>query len=310
LLPGQGEDRLIEEGTSIIKDFQSAAAQVKRQPVSMEGFGLAVHCSGSDWTTALNGNASLGVAADHIVANRGKVFMTEWMEWSGSQHLMAEKCATYELGVELLDNLECVRETVLRETGRPVEYMNPAPGNKEGGLTTLVEKSVGTIKKVGNTQIKGLLNYCEQPTEPGVWIPKSDTVWPMSTSVYSSFAGAHVNVHVTGLGWLYFKLAYMPGVRVTGNPETFMNPEFKLDFNAGMMFDGKSLEEVGELLFEYIIRVAEGEESESEKGKSRAFNMYYYTENEFGEDTDRNQMLHCAVYEYDEKFTAYTDRVK
>ena len=125
------EQRLIEEGTAAIEGFQREALLLKRELVSMEGFGLAVHCSGSDWTTAINGNASVGAAADLVVHNGGRVFMTEWMEWSGSQHLLAEKCATYQLGLELLDTMDQVRETVLRETGRPVEYMNPVPANKE-----------------------------------------------------------------------------------------------------------------------------------------------------------------------------------
>ena len=304
-----GKD-IISEGISFIEGFQKDAANLKREPVSMEGFSLAVHCSGSDWTTEINGNASVGAAADHVVKHGGRVFMTEWMEWSGSQHMMAEKCASYELGVELLDTVDKVRATVLRETGLPVEYMNPAPVNKEAGLTTLVEKSTGTIRKVGTTQIKGLLDYCEQPTGKGVWLPKHDSVWPPTTAIYGSLSGAHMSVLNTGAGFLYFEIPHMPCIRTTGNPVTYSNEDFRLDFNAGIAFD-KPIAEVGEILFEYLMRIAEGdEEPKTETNKDRAFNMYYYTENEFGEKTDRSRILPCGVMNYHEQRKQLTDLVK
>ena len=305
------EEKTICEGISIVEKFQKDAAELKRELVSMEGFGLAVHCSGSDWTTAINGNSAVGAAADIIVKHGGRVFMTEWMEWSGSQHLMAEKCVTRELGLKLLDTVDAVREVVLRETGQPVEYMNPAPANKEGGLTTLVEKSTGTIRKIGNTPIQGILEYCEQPTGKGVWLPKHDSVWPPTTAIYSSLAGAHMSVLNTGIGWLYFELPHMPCIRTTGNPASYENEEFKLDFNAGIALEGKTIPEIGKLLFGYLMRVAEGdEEPKAEINKERAFNMYYYTENEFGDQTDRSKMLVNRVYNYHENCRKYTNSVK
>ena len=306
-----GAQSVVSDGISIIEDFQKEAAKLQRSPVSMEGFGLSVHCSGSDWATAINGNSSLGAASDLVVKNGGRVFMTEWMEWSGSQHLMAEKCATYELGLELLDNVEAVRATVLRETGRPVEYMNPAPGNILAGLTTLVEKSTGTIRKIGSTQIQGILEYGEKPTGAGVWLPKHDSVWPPTTAIYGAMSGAHMNVLVSGLGDLYFELPHMLCIRATGNPSTYQKEELKLDFNAGIAFEGKSIAEVGEILFEYLLRIAEGEEDpKSEHDKIRAFNMYYYTENEFGEGIDRSRILPVLVRKYHERCKQYTDNVK
>jgi len=298
------------EGLAIVEGFLKEAAQLKREPVSMADFGLTVHCSGSDWTTAINGNAAVGEAADIIVKNGGKIFMTEWMEWSGSQHLMAEKCATYDLGIKLLDFVDEVRAAVLRETGRPVEYMNPAPGNKEAGLTTLVEKSTGTIRKAGSTPVQGILDYCEQPTGKGVWLPKNYSVWSPSTAVYGSIGGAQMSVLNTGLGMLYYEMPHLLTVRTTGNPVTFQNKEFLLDFDAGIAFD-KPLAEVGEILLDYFIKVAEGEiEPNTEKDKVRAFNMYYYIEDEFGPTADRARMLPLGVKNYKENYKKLTDSVK
>jgi altronate dehydratase len=307
---GANTQAAVDEGSAIVEQFQKSAAQLKREPVSMEGFGLAVHCSGSDWTTALNGNAVVGAAADLVVKNNGRVFMTEWMEWSGSQHLMAEKCITREIGLELLDTVDKVRDVVLRETGKPVEYMNPAPGNKEGGLTTLVEKSVGTIRKVGSTPIRGLLNYCEQPTGKGVWLPKHDSVWPPTTATYASLCGAHMSVLNTGLGYLYFEIPHLLCIRTTGNPVTYGNEEFRLDFDSGVAFT-KPIAEVGETFFDYLIRIAEGdEEPKTETNKDRAFNMYYYVENEFGQSKDSARKLPAGVKDYHENRRKFTDSVK
>ena len=309
-LSGVNEDKLVTDGVAIVEGFQKDAALLKRELVSMEGFGLAVHCSGSDWTTEINGNATVGEAADRVVKNGGKVYMTEWMEWSGSQHLMAEKCATYELGIELLDYVDTVRDVVLRETGLPVEHMNPAQANKDAGLTTLVEKSLGTIRKVGSTQIQGLLDYCEQPTSKGVWLPKHYSVWPPTTATYGSLSGAHMSVLNTGIGFLYFEVPHLLCVRTTGNPVTYDNEDFRIDFNAGKAFE-KPLSEVGEDLFEYLIRVAEEDEApNTEIDKIRAFNMYYYVENEFGKGRDMSVMLPAGVKDYHKNYQAYTDRVK
>ena len=298
----------VEAGTAIVEAFQREASLLKREPISMEGFGLAVHCSGSDWTTAINGNTAVGVAADRVVYNGGRVFMTEWMEWSGSQHFLAEKCISQELAIDLLDHVDKVREVVLRETGHPVEYMNPAPVNKEAGLTTLIEKSIGTIKKAGSTPVRGILDYCEQPGSKGVWLPKNDSVWPPTTAIYASLAGAHMSVLNTGVGFLYFELPHMLCVRTTGNPAAFQNKENKLDFNAGM---DKPIAEVGEALFEYLMEIAQGEDNpNTEIDKIRAFNMYYYVENEFGKDRDLAKMLVNRVQNYAEKCRLYTDSVK
>jgi altronate dehydratase large subunit len=224
---------------------------------------------------------------------------------------MAEKCVTRELGIKLLDTVDAVRDTVLRETGLPVEHMNPAPMNKEAGLTTLVEKSTGTIRKIGSTPIQGILEYCEQPTGKGVWLPKHDSVWPPTTAIYGSLSGAHLSVLNSGVGSLYFELPHMVCVRMTGNPETYENEDFKLDFNAGLAFEGKTIAEIGEILFDYIIRVAQEDECpKAEEDKIRAFNMYYYTENEFGDGIDRSRILPCIVKKYQEKCKQLTDLVK
>lgn len=306
-LKGKKYERVLAEGISAIEGFKGEAARLKREPVSLDGFSVAVHCSGSDWTTALTGNTVVGLAADQIVKNGGVVLMDEWEGFPGSEHLLAEQCVTRKLGLKLLDHVDAVRATVLRETGKPIEAIDPHPKNIEAGITTLVEKSAGTIKKAGSTDIQGILEYCEAPTRKGVWLPSQDSLWPCSTAIYGALSGAHLNILVTGLGYLYFELPHMPGIRLTGNPQTFREASYKLDFNAGIAFEGVPLPKVGEMLFEYLLDVAEGKEDpRSEQGKLRAFNMFYYTENEFSADN----MPYCKVTNYAGEMKAYIDAVK
>ena len=296
----------LEEGLGILKTWEQEAKALKRQPVSMEGFTMAVHCGGSDWTTALSGNPTLGVAADYIVEQGGFVVMDEWGGLPGSEHILAENAVTPEVGLELIDKVLLTRQRYIRDTGAPVEASNPIPENKEGGITTLVEKSTGNIKKAGSTGLQGVLPIATRPAAPGVYVQDQPCGGPSATAVYLAMAGCHLNVFVTGVGIMYYELPHMMTIRLTGNPETFRDheQEYKLDFNAGVVIDGKPMQEAGKDLFEYIIAVAEGREiPKSEVDKLNYYCMYYY-ENGI-EDTP-----YYYIQNYREQMKMQADRKK
>ncbi len=280
---GEKYDAQLKESVAVIQGWKDEAAALKREPVSMEGFMMAVHCGGSDWTTALSGNPTLGVAADLIVEQGGFVIMDEWGGLPGSEHLLAAGARTRSVGLAIIDKVMEVRERYIRDTGKPVEETNPYQSNKDGGITTLVEKSTGNIKKAGSSGVQGILKMATRPMSPGVYLQDQPCGGPNGTAIYAAMSGCHVHVFVTGVGYVYYEVPFMPGIRMTGNSETFANPEYGLDFNAGIVLEGKAMSEVGKELFEYIIAVAEGRETpESEKNKLLAFPMYYY-EDEFAE---------------------------
>lgn len=284
----------LQEGAWTIEAWKKAASELKREKVSMEGFMIAVHCGGSDWTTALSGNPTLGVAGDLIVEQGGYVVMDEWGGLPGSEHLLASNARTRSLGLAIIDKVKEVRERYIRDTGKPVEETNPYQSNKDGGITTLVEKSTGNIKKAGSSGVQGILQMATRPAAPGVYLQDQPCGGPNGTGIYAAMCGCHMHVFVTGVGYVYYEIPYMPGVRMTGNSETFADPSYKLDFNAGTVLEGRPMSEVGAELFEYIIAVAEGrEEPKSEQGKLLAFPMYYYAD-EFAEldgyyDIDKNR---------------------
>lgn len=275
--PLQGE----QTGLDLLNTWEREAAALKRQPVPLDGLTMAIHCGGSDWTTAISGNPTLGVAADLIVQQGGYILMDEWAGFPGSEHLLAQQAVTRQIGLQVIDKVNETRARYLLETGEPIEASNPKPFNKEGGITTLVEKSTGNIKKAGSSGLQGILKPGERPTIPGVYIQDQLCSGALSTAVYAALSGCHINVFVTGDGFIYQELPYMPTIRMTGNPETYKDPQYLLDFNAGTVLEGKPMAEAGQELFEYILAVCEGREHPKNQAQQcRAFIMYYY-EDEF-----------------------------
>ncbi len=294
----------LAENVAVIEGWKAEAAALKREPVSMEGFTMAIHCGGSDWTTALSGNPTLGVASDLIAEQGGFIIMDEWGGLPGSEHLLAGHAVTRKVGLELIDKVQLTRERFIRDTGKPVEATNPYPSNKEGGITTLVEKSTGNIKKAGSSGLQGVLKMATRPTTPGVYVQDQPCGGPAATAIYGAMAGCHINVFVTGVGFVYYEVPYMLGIRMTGNPDTFKHDEYLLDFNAGVVIEGKPMSEAGRDLFEYIIAVAEGREvPKNEPLKCKAFPMYYY-EDEFNGDR------YCRIDNYKEEVMKQVNAIK
>ena len=144
-----------EKGVAIVKEMQEAAAKEVRVPCPMDQMIVGIQCGGSDWTTALTGNVTLGIATDHFVENGAAVMMSEIGGLPGSEHLLAQQAASYEVGLSIIDMCDRHRASYLEANGHTIEEVNPTPGNKEGGITTLVEKSTGNIKKIGHAKVQG-----------------------------------------------------------------------------------------------------------------------------------------------------------
>lgn len=275
-LDSDDEDKLFDETKNKIETWKEEISRLKRVPHPIEGLKVSVHCGGSDWTTALAGNPALGVAADHITQNGGYIFMDEWGGFPGSEHILVKQAATRKLGLDIISKVNETRKWYIDNYGKPVEEINPYPCNKEGGITTLVEKSTGNIKKAGSSTIQAILEPGDEPTIPGVYLLNQDCLNPASTGSYGILSGAHINVFVTGVGYVYEEIPIIPDIRITGNSESFKHKEFYLDFNAGTALEDKTLATTGKDLFEFILSVASGGvKLREEERKSHAFIMSY-----------------------------------
>lgn len=259
-----GSPEAIQKGVELVKKLQKQASEQTRDECSVEGLVVGVQCGGSDWTTAISGNTVIGRMTDLVIKNGGSVLMSEVAGFPGSEHIVAEQAVSHKVGLEVFQMVDELRSDFIKDHGQAIEKINPTPGNKAGGITTLVEKSMGNIKKMGSSQVQGLLKLEDKIPYPGLWIVDSRVQGPDQFST-SGFAilGANVTVFSTGRGTPIGN-AVMPLIKITGNPASYQKFKSIIDFNAGVVLEGKSIEETGEDLYNLLLEVASGKQTRSE----------------------------------------------
>ena len=227
-----GPKQSIAKGIEYVDRLEKDSEQEQRDSFGLEKLTVGVQCGGSDWSTALAGNTVIGAMTDLIVKNGGTVLMSEVEGFPGSEHVVAEKAVNKEVGIDIINMVTELREDFVKEHGQTIEEVNPTPGNKAGGITTLVEKSMGNIKKMGTAAVQGIIQVGEKVPYPGLWILDCRAQGPDSF-VTTSFAmsGAQTTAFSTGRGSPLGN-AVMPLVKITGNPETYKTLNSIMDFNA------------------------------------------------------------------------------
>lgn len=260
-----GSKEAVAKGIEIVKEYQKQAEALKREPFPISKLVLGVQCGGSDWTTALSGNATIGAMTDLVTAAGGSVIISEVSGFPGSEHVLAERAVTPEVGLEVMKMCDELREEYIALHGQTIEEVNPSPGNKAGGITTLVEKSMGNVKKMGVTsKLQGLIYAGQHVPSPGLWMLdlRAPGIDGNATSGFA-MSGAHINVFSTGRGTPMGN-AVMPVLKLTGNPKSYEEMESLLDFNAGVVLEGTSIADAGKALLDKVIEIANGEETKSE----------------------------------------------
>ncbi|WFA08577.1 UxaA family hydrolase [Tissierella sp. Yu-01] len=259
-----GPKQAIAKGVEYVNKFEEDAKHEKRNTFGMDKLVVGVQCGGSDWTTALAGNTVIGAMTDLIVKHGGSVLMSEVVGFPGSEHVVANRAVSKKVGVEILDMVTELREDYIKQYGQTIEEVNPTPGNKAGGITTLVEKSMGNIKKMGSVPVQGIIQVGEKIPHPGLWVLDCRAQGPDSfVTTAFAMAGAQITAFSTGRGSPLGN-AVMPLVKITGNPESFKSLNGIMDFNAGRAILGEDINKVGEDLYEKIIEVASGSKTKSE----------------------------------------------
>ena len=260
-----GSQQAVVKGIEVVKAYQKEAEALERKPFPVSKLVLGVQCGGSDWTTALSGNATIGAMTDLMTEAGGSVIVSEVSGFPGSEHILANRAVTPEVGLQVMKMCDELREEYETLHGQTIEEVNPTPGNKAGGITTLVEKSMGNVKKIGvNAKVQGLIYAGQHVPHPGVWILdlRAPAIDGNATTGFS-MSGAHINVFSTGRGTPMGN-AVMPVLKLTGNPKSFEEMESLLDFNAGVVLQGTTLEDAGKALLDKVIEIANGEETKSE----------------------------------------------
>ena len=216
-----GPKQAIAKGIEYANKLEKESIKEQRGTFGVDKLIVGVQCGGSDWTTALAGNTVIGAMTDLIVKNGGTVLMSEVVGFPGSEHVVASRAVNKEVGIAILDMVTELREDYIKQYGQTIEEVNPTPGNKAGGITTLVEKSMGNIKKMGSVPVQGIIQVGDKVPHPGLWVLDCRAQGPDSfVTTAFAMAGAQITAFSTGRGSPLGN-AVMPLVKITGNPKTY-----------------------------------------------------------------------------------------
>jgi len=269
ILMCQKEDDEIKTASSLIKDLCIYASQFKREVCDASKLVIGTKCGGSDGLSGITANPVVGRLSDELVSLGGTSILTEVPEMFGAETDLLNRCVDEKLFNKASKMINDFKEYFLSH-GQPVGE-NPSPGNKEGGITTLEDKSSGCVQKGGVAPVSGVLLYGERVTSTGLNMlcaPGNDLV---SSSALTA-AGAQMVLFTTGRGTPFS--APVPTVKISTNSELYNKKKNWIDFNAGVVVEGKEIDDVANELFDYIIDVASGKLTNSELSNSRGIAIW------------------------------------
>ena len=275
-----GTRKTIAEGRTWIEAALKEVGAVKRAEMEVSDLIVGTVCGGSDATSGITANPAVGRAFDRLVANGARAIFEETGELIGCEQIMAARAARPELGPALVG---CVEKAARYYA--TLGHGSFAPGNAEGGLTTQEEKSMGAYSKSGDSPISGILKPGDVPPEGGLYlldvVPDGEVRWgfPNISDIQEMgeliACGAHVTLFTTGRGSVVGS-AVSPVIKICANPETFERMSEDMDINAGRILKGQAtLEEVGNEIYETILRVAGGGTTASEAMGHAEFSLVY-----------------------------------
>ncbi|GAB0113125.1 UxaA family hydrolase [Acidisoma sp. C75] len=257
-----GARKSIEAGIARVRELLPEANSVTRVQVPVSNLTVALQCGGSDSFSGLTANPALGHASDLIVRHGGTVILTETTEIYGAEHLLTRRAVSPAVGQKLLDRLAWW-EDYTRRNGGEIDN-NPSPGNKAGGLTNIVEKSLGAVAKAGTTNLVDVVGYAEPVTEKGLVIMDGPGFDPVSATGQIA-GGANILCFTTGRGSV-FGCKPTPSIKLATNTPLYERQPDDMDINCGTIADGaETVEECGQRIFETILSVASGTRTKSEE---------------------------------------------
>ena len=256
-----GLRRTVELGVQKVRAMLPEANKCQREPIPASELTVALQCGGSDAWSGVTANPALGYAVDLLTAQGGTGVLAETPEIYGAEHLLTRRAADRKVGDKLIGLIKWWEDYTSRNKGSMDN--NPSPGNKKGGLTTILEKSLGAAAKGGTTPLNGVFKYAETVTAKGFTF--MDTPGYDPASVTGQIAGGcNLVVFTTGRGSA-FGSKPAPTIKLAANTEMFTKMVEDMDVNAGaMLTDGVTLEEKGREIYEMFLRVASGEQTKSE----------------------------------------------
>ncbi|MGN1410665.1 MAG: UxaA family hydrolase [Eubacteriales bacterium] len=250
----------IEDALKVIEELAEYAGSFIREPIPASELIIGMKCGGSDGLSGITANPAVGRFSDILISKGGTTILTEVPEMFGAETLLMNRCDNEEL-FEKTVNLINDFKNYFTSHNQTI-YENPSPGNKKGGITTLEDKSLGCTQKSGSAAVCGVLRYGEVVKTKGLNLlsaPGNDLV--ASTALAAS--GAQIVLFTTGRGTPF--AAPVPTVKISTNSSLAQKKNNWIDFNCGVMVEDTTLEEMGQLLFDYVIQVASGKKVKAEE---------------------------------------------
>jgi len=265
-----GTAKAIARGIEMVKEMLPHANKVQRQPVPASHLLLGLQCGGSDGYSGITANPALGAAVDLLVRHGGTAILSETPEIYGAEHLLTRRAISRAVGEKLVERIKWWEDYTARNKGEMNN--NPSPGNKAGGLTTILEKSLGAVAKGGTTNLVAVYEYAEPVTAHGFVYMDTPGYDPVSATGQVA-GGANMICFTTGRGSAY-GCAPSPSLKLATNTALWNRQEEDIDINCGEIVDGTAaVDEIGQRFFRMILDTASGKKTKSE--------LHGYGQNEF-----------------------------
>jgi altronate hydrolase len=257
-----GTREAVEQGRELVRGLMAQAAGARRSSVPVSRLVVGLQCGGSDGYSGISANPALGAAADLLVRHGGTAILSETPEIHGAEHLLTARAASPEVAERLLARLRWWEDYAARH-GAQLNN-NPSPGNKAGGITTILEKSLGAVAKGGGSTLMDVVEYAERVRGPGLVFMDTPGYDPVSATGQVA-GGANLICFTTGRGSTY-GCKPVPSLKLATNTAMFRRLSLDMDFNAGEIIDGTlSVAHAGERIFRLMLAAASGERTLSEQ---------------------------------------------
>ncbi len=256
-----GTNATVENGVAAVSKLLERGDRVQRRTVPASRLKLGLECGGSDGYSGITANPALGAAADLLVRNGGTAVLSETPEIYGAEHLLTRRAINREVGEKLVARIRWWEEYTARN-GSQLNN-NPTPGNKAGGITTILEKSLGAATKGGNTNLVDVVGFAEAANGPGLVFMDTPGFDPVSVTGLIA-GGMHLIAFTTGRGTVLGSVP-APTLKLASNSALYHRMQADMDIDCGQVLDaGLSIEEMGTQVFDLILEIASGRKTKSE----------------------------------------------
>ena len=265
-----GTRKTVAKGVALVEELLPMANRSVREPCDASHITIGLQCGGSDGYSGISANPALGVAVDILVAHGGTAILSETPEIYGAEHLLTRRAVRPEIAQKLIERIKWWEHYT--EINQGEMNNNPSPGNKAGGLTTILEKSLGAVAKGGTSNLQAVYEYAEKVQAKGFVYMDTPGYDPVSATGQVA-GGANMICFTTGRGSAY-GCAPSPSLKLATNSRLWQRQEEDMDINCGEIVDGTaSIADMGQRIFELVLATASGHQSKSEK--------HGYGQNEF-----------------------------